>query len=71
MSHCLQLLWPRLLIYVMPAKYTGMLIPLSRCLRALAESNELTAGHEHHELDPDVLNALLQGRSSNSPKELC
>ncbi|XP_068535443.1 maestro heat-like repeat-containing protein family member 2B [Anas acuta] len=55
-----KLLWPRLLIYVMPAKYTGMLIPLSRCLRALAESNELTAGHEHHELDPDVLNALLQ-----------
>ncbi|XP_068535455.1 maestro heat-like repeat-containing protein family member 2B [Anas acuta] len=55
-----KLLWPRLLIYVMPAKYTGMLIPLSRCLRALAERNELTAGHEHHELDPDVLNALLQ-----------
>ncbi|XP_068535445.1 maestro heat-like repeat-containing protein family member 2B [Anas acuta] len=55
-----KLLWPRLLIYVMPAKYTGMLIPLSRCLCALAESNELTAGHEHHELDPDVLNALLQ-----------
>ncbi|XP_068535919.1 maestro heat-like repeat-containing protein family member 2B [Anas acuta] len=55
-----KLLWPRLLIYVMPAKYTGMLIPLSRCLRALAESNELTAGHEHHELDPDVLNARLQ-----------
>ncbi|XP_071884798.1 maestro heat-like repeat-containing protein family member 2B [Anas platyrhynchos] len=55
-----KLLWPRLLIYVMPAKYTGMLIPLSRCLRALAESNELTAGHEHHELDPDVLNACLQ-----------
>ncbi|XP_032042226.1 maestro heat-like repeat-containing protein family member 2B [Aythya fuligula] len=55
-----KLLWPRLLIYVMPAKYTGMLIPLSRCLRALAESNELTAGHEHHELDPDVLSSLLQ-----------
>ncbi|NWZ26284.1 MROH1 protein, partial [Asarcornis scutulata] len=57
---CLQLLWPRLLIYVMPAKYTGMLIPLSHCLRALAERNELTAGREHHELDPDVLNSLLQ-----------
>nr|XP_038034225.1 maestro heat-like repeat-containing protein family member 2B [Anas platyrhynchos] len=55
-----KLLWPRLLIYVMPAKYTGMLIPLSCCLHALAERNELTAGHEHHELDPDVLNALLQ-----------
>eukprot|EP00075_Anas_platyrhynchos_P027011 XP_027316264.1 maestro heat-like repeat-containing protein family member 2B [Anas platyrhynchos] len=54
------LLWPRLLIYVMPAKYTGMLIPLSLCLRTLAESNELTAEHEHHELDPDVLNALLR-----------
>ncbi|KAM9193184.1 maestro heat-like repeat-containing protein family member 2B [Mergus octosetaceus] len=55
-----KLLWPRLLIYVMPAKYTGMLIPLSRCLRALAERNELTAGREHQGLDPEVLNTLLQ-----------
>ncbi|XP_066852254.1 maestro heat-like repeat-containing protein family member 2B isoform X4 [Anser cygnoides] len=55
-----KLLWPRLLIYVLPAKYTGMLIPLSRCLRALAERNELTAAREHQELDPDVLNSLLQ-----------
>ncbi|XP_035406698.2 maestro heat-like repeat-containing protein family member 2B [Cygnus atratus] len=55
-----KLLWPRLLIYVLPAKYTGMLIPLSRCLRALAERNELTAACEHQELDPDVLNSLLQ-----------
>ncbi|XP_032042123.1 maestro heat-like repeat-containing protein family member 2B [Aythya fuligula] len=55
-----KLLWPRLLMYVMPAKYTGMLIPLSHCLRALAETNELTAGRDHQELDPDVLNSLLQ-----------
>lgn len=56
---------------MLPAKYTGMLIPLSRCLRALAERNELTAAREHQELDPDVLNSLLQGRSRNSPNELC
>ncbi|KAM9193144.1 maestro heat-like repeat-containing protein family member 2B [Mergus octosetaceus] len=64
-----KLLWPRLLIYVMPAKYTGMLIPLSRCLRALAERNELTAGCEHQELDPDVLNSLLQ-ETTQTPQNL-
>nr|XP_009670776.1 PREDICTED: maestro heat-like repeat-containing protein family member 2B [Struthio camelus australis] len=35
-----RLLWPRLLQYVVPAQYTGTLIPLSRCLRALLERQE-------------------------------
>ncbi|XP_068790031.1 maestro heat-like repeat-containing protein family member 2B [Struthio camelus] len=34
------LLWPRLLQYVVPAQYTGTLIPLSRCLGALVERQE-------------------------------
>ncbi|XP_068797287.1 maestro heat-like repeat-containing protein family member 2B isoform X1 [Struthio camelus] len=36
----LQLLWPRLLQYVVPAQYTGLLVPLCCCLRALAERRE-------------------------------
>ncbi|NXK56192.1 MRO2B protein, partial [Chauna torquata] len=55
-----KLLWPRLLLYVLPAQYTGMLIPLSRCVRALAEREEITAGREEEEQDPEVLSSLLQ-----------
>ncbi|KAK2521384.1 hypothetical protein Q9966_013001 [Columba livia] len=38
-----QLLWPRLLQYVVPAQYSGVLIPLSRGLRALLERRERAA----------------------------
>ncbi|XP_062430974.1 maestro heat-like repeat-containing protein family member 2B [Rhea pennata] len=41
-----KLLWPRLLQYVVPAEYTGMLVPLCRCLRALAERAERREGEE-------------------------
>ncbi|KAM6038320.1 maestro heat-like repeat-containing protein family member 2B [Chlamydotis macqueenii] len=49
-----KLLWPRLLQYVMPAQYSGMLVPLSRCLRALAERRE-RAGCEQEEEEPDAM----------------
>ncbi|CAM4605162.1 unnamed protein product [Lepidochelys kempii] len=35
-----QVLWPRLLEYVVPAEYTGTLKPLCRCLRELAEKKQ-------------------------------
>ncbi|XP_064359998.1 maestro heat-like repeat-containing protein family member 2B [Dromaius novaehollandiae] len=35
-----RLLWPRLLQFVVPAQYTGTLVPLSRCLRELVERQE-------------------------------
>nr|XP_009684627.1 PREDICTED: maestro heat-like repeat-containing protein family member 2B [Struthio camelus australis] len=35
-----KLLWPRLLQYVVPAQYTGTLVPLSQCLRELAERRQ-------------------------------
>ncbi|CAM5117430.1 unnamed protein product [Natator depressus] len=35
-----QVLWPRLLEYVVPAQYTGTLKPLCRCLRELAEKKQ-------------------------------
>ncbi|CAM5125073.1 unnamed protein product [Natator depressus] len=35
-----QVLWPRLLEYVVPAQYTGTLKPLCRCLRLLAEKKQ-------------------------------
>ncbi|XP_067153094.1 maestro heat-like repeat-containing protein family member 2B, partial [Apteryx mantelli] len=49
-----KLLWPRLLQYVVPAQYTGTLVPLSRCLRELAERRE-RAGHEDGEEEPGVV----------------
>ncbi|XP_075287186.1 maestro heat-like repeat-containing protein family member 2B [Opisthocomus hoazin] len=56
-----KLLWPRLLEYVVPAQYSGMLIPLSRCLRALVERQE-RAGHEEEE-KPDAVNSPEQDGS--------
>ncbi|CAM4680900.1 unnamed protein product [Caretta caretta] len=35
-----QVLWPRLLEYVVPTQYTGTLKPLCRCLRELAEKKQ-------------------------------
>ncbi|XP_030422199.1 maestro heat-like repeat-containing protein family member 2B isoform X2 [Gopherus evgoodei] len=35
-----QVLWPRLLEYVVPAEYTGTLKPLCRCLRELVEKKQ-------------------------------
>ncbi|OXB63934.1 hypothetical protein ASZ78_001055 [Callipepla squamata] len=54
-----QLLWPRLMLYVVPAQYTGMLIPVSRCIQALAERKDLAA-RETEELDSHFLNSLFQ-----------
>ncbi|XP_074882818.1 uncharacterized protein LOC142030481 [Buteo buteo] len=62
-----KLLWPRLLQYVVPAQYSGMLIPLSRCLRALVERRE-RAGCEEEEEEPDAMDSQEQGRS---PSECC
>ncbi|XP_031412448.1 maestro heat-like repeat-containing protein family member 2B [Meleagris gallopavo] len=55
-----KLLWPRLLLYVVPAQYTGMLIPVSRCVQALAERGDLTV-QEIEELDPHFLSSMFQG----------
>ena len=66
----LQLLWPRLLLYVVPAQYTGMLIPVSRCVQALAERGDLMV-REVEELDAHFLSSMFQGRSRNSASELC
>ncbi|KAK2521385.1 hypothetical protein Q9966_013002 [Columba livia] len=55
-----QLLWPRLLQYVVPAQYSGVLIPLSRGLRALLEKRE-RAGCEEEE-EPDAVVSLEQAR---------
>ncbi|KAK4817743.1 hypothetical protein QYF61_026966 [Mycteria americana] len=54
-----KLLWPRLLQYVVPAQYSGMLIPLSRCLRALAERQE-RAECEEEEEEPDAVDSQEQ-----------
>ncbi|XP_052655736.1 maestro heat-like repeat-containing protein family member 2B [Harpia harpyja] len=62
-----KLLWPRLLQYVVPAQYSGMLIPLSRCVRALVERRE-RAGCEEEEEEPDAMESQEQGRS---PSECC
>ncbi|KAK2521383.1 hypothetical protein Q9966_013000 [Columba livia] len=55
-----QLLWPRLLQYVVPAQYSGVLIPLSRGLRALLERRE-RAGCEEEE-EPDAVDSQEQAR---------
>ncbi|XP_059691036.1 maestro heat-like repeat-containing protein family member 2B [Gavia stellata] len=56
-----KLLWPRLLQYVVPAQYSGMLIPLSRCLRALVERREST-GCEEDEEEPDAVDSQERAR---------
>ncbi|XP_040515215.1 maestro heat-like repeat-containing protein family member 2B isoform X2 [Gallus gallus] len=55
-----KLLWPRLLLYVVPAQYTGMLIPVSRCVQALAERGDLMV-REIEDLDPHFLSSMFQG----------
>ncbi|XP_031413554.1 maestro heat-like repeat-containing protein family member 2B, partial [Meleagris gallopavo] len=55
-----KLLWPRLLLFVVPAQYTGMLIPVSRCVRALAERENLT-GRRIEDLDPHFVSSMFQG----------
>ncbi|XP_048808988.1 maestro heat-like repeat-containing protein family member 2B [Lagopus muta] len=55
-----KLLWPRLLLYVVPAQYTGMLIPVSRCVQALAKRGELTV-RDMEDLDPHFLSSMFQG----------
>ncbi|XP_067161217.1 maestro heat-like repeat-containing protein family member 2B, partial [Apteryx mantelli] len=60
-----KLLWPRLLRYVVPAEYTGMLVPLCRCLRALAERQE-RAEREEEEAAPEALESEEQGTTASS-----
>ncbi|XP_042750575.1 maestro heat-like repeat-containing protein family member 2B, partial [Lagopus leucura] len=55
-----KLLWPRLLLYVVPAQYTSMLIPVSRCVQALAKRGELTV-QDMEDLDPHFLSSMFQG----------
>ncbi|KAM6290353.1 maestro heat-like repeat-containing protein family member 2B [Porphyrio hochstetteri] len=54
-----KLLWPRLLQYVVPAQYSGMLIPLSKCLRALAERWERVGCEEE---ESDAVDSLEQAQ---------
>ncbi|XP_040977778.1 maestro heat-like repeat-containing protein family member 2B [Aquila chrysaetos chrysaetos] len=58
-----KLLWPRLLQYVVPAQYSGMLIPLSRCLQALVERRQ-RAGceEEEEEEEPGAVDSQEQAR---------
>ncbi|POI21491.1 hypothetical protein CIB84_014760, partial [Bambusicola thoracicus] len=63
-------LWLWLLLFVMPAQYTGMLIPVSHCVRALAERGDLT-GWDIEELDPHFLSSMFHGRIRNSSSQLC
>ncbi|KAF1608528.1 Maestro heat-like repeat-containing protein family member 2B, partial [Eudyptes chrysolophus] len=46
---------------VVPAQYSGMLIPLSRCLQALAERRE-RAGCAEEEEEPDAVDSQEQAR---------
>ncbi|XP_074930909.1 maestro heat-like repeat-containing protein family member 2B [Phalacrocorax aristotelis] len=62
-----RLLWPRLLQYVVPAQYSGMLVPLSHCLQALVERRE-RAGCKEEEEETDATESQEQGRS---PSECC
>ncbi|XP_031412944.1 maestro heat-like repeat-containing protein family member 2B [Meleagris gallopavo] len=55
-----KLLWPRLLLYVVPAEYTGMLIPVSCCVQALAERGDPMV-RDMEELDPHFLSSMFQG----------
>ncbi|XP_054254992.1 maestro heat-like repeat-containing protein family member 2B, partial [Indicator indicator] len=49
-----KLLWPRLLHYVLQAQYSDLVVPLSRCLRALLE--RLERGCEEEE-EPDAMDS--------------
>uniref|UniRef100_A0A803YNE8 Maestro heat like repeat family member 1 n=2 Tax=Meleagris gallopavo TaxID=9103 RepID=A0A803YNE8_MELGA len=55
-----KLLWPRLLLFVVPAQYTGMLIPVSRCIQALSKREDLT-GRRIEDLDPHFVSSMFQG----------
>ncbi|XP_031451887.1 LOW QUALITY PROTEIN: maestro heat-like repeat-containing protein family member 2B, partial [Phasianus colchicus] len=55
-----KLLWPRLLLFVVPAQYTGMLIPVSRCVQALSKREDLT-GRRIEDLDPHFVSSMFQG----------
>eukprot|EP00076_Gallus_gallus_P036662 XP_025002200.1 maestro heat-like repeat-containing protein family member 2B [Gallus gallus] len=55
-----KLLWPRLLLYVVPAQYTGMLIPVSHCIQALAQREDLTE-QQTEELDSHFISSIFQG----------
>ncbi|XP_031451888.1 maestro heat-like repeat-containing protein family member 2B [Phasianus colchicus] len=55
-----KLLWPRLLLFVVPAQYTGMLIPVSRCVQALSKREDLT-GRRIEDLDPHFISSVFQG----------
>ncbi|XP_032042107.1 maestro heat-like repeat-containing protein family member 2B [Aythya fuligula] len=48
-----QLLWPRLLRYVVPAQDCSLLLALSRCLQAVIERQKQTEGQEDTEM-PDA-----------------
>ncbi|XP_068792625.1 maestro heat-like repeat-containing protein family member 2B [Struthio camelus] len=61
-----KLLWPRLLRYVVPAQHAGMLVPLCRCLCALAERQE-SAGREEEEVAPEALEPVEQGGEQKVP----
>ncbi|XP_072703742.1 maestro heat-like repeat-containing protein family member 2B [Ciconia boyciana] len=56
-----KLLWPRLLQYVVPAQYSGMLIPLSRCLQALVWRRE-RAGCKEEEEELDAMESQEQAQ---------
>ncbi|KAK4806676.1 hypothetical protein QYF61_027677 [Mycteria americana] len=56
-----KLLWPRLLQYVVPAQYSGMLIPLSRCLQALLWRRE-RAGCQEEEEELDAMESQEQAQ---------
>ncbi|XP_064330764.1 maestro heat-like repeat-containing protein family member 2B [Phalacrocorax carbo] len=56
-----RLLWPRLLQYVVPAQYSGMLVPLSHCLQALVERRE-RAGCKEEEEEPDATESQEQAQ---------
>ncbi|NXA32516.1 MRO2B protein, partial [Eudromia elegans] len=57
----LQLLWPKLLQFVVPAPYTGMLVPLCRCLCALAKWQQGVEREEEHAA-LELLQSEEQGR---------
>ena len=52
---------------MVPAQYSSMLIPLSRCLRALVERWE-RAGCKEEEGEPDAMDSQEEGRN---PSECC
>ncbi|NXP48136.1 MRO2B protein, partial [Heliornis fulica] len=58
-----KLLWPRLLQCVVPAQYSSMLIPLSKCLRALVERREKAGGEEE---EPNAKDSQEQAQLPSS-----